>query len=65
MNKPLVIITGASSGIGAGIAKLFSESGYAVGLLARNIRAMLDLKLSNSICIETDITNFASFWGNP
>ena len=60
MNKPLVIITGASSGIGAGIAKLFSESGYTVGLLARNIQAMLDLKISNSICMETDITDFVS-----
>lgn len=60
MNKPSVIITGASSGIGAGIAKLFSESGYSVALLARNIQAMLDLNIANSICIETDITDLSS-----
>lgn len=60
MNKPLVIITGASSGIGAGIAKMLSESGYCLGLLARNIKAMKELNLPNSICIETDVTHHES-----
>lgn len=57
MTKPLVIITGASSGIGAGIATLFSKAGYPVGLLARNKKALEALKLSQSICIETDVSN--------
>ena len=35
MNKPLVIITGASSGIGAAMAKVFSQAGYPLGLFAR------------------------------
>lgn len=57
MNKPLVIITGASSGIGAGTAELFSQAGYSLGLLARNLPAMETLKLPNAICIETDVCN--------
>ena len=60
MNKPFVIITGASSGIGAGIAKLFSQSEYNLALLARNVKAMEDLKLANAICIETDVTDIES-----
>ncbi len=60
MIQPLVIITGASSGIGAGVAEIFANAGYSVGLLARNFRAMEDLNLPNSICIETDVTNFES-----
>lgn len=57
MKKPLIIITGASSGIGAGIAKVFSQAGYCLGLLARNVKAMQDLQLPNSICIETDVVD--------
>lgn len=57
MSQPLVIITGASSGIGEGIAKLFSQSGYNLALLARNVKAMNNLKLPNAMCIETDVTD--------
>lgn len=53
--KPLIIITGASSGIGAGTAKIFSEAGYPVGLLARNLDAMEALQLPNAIYLQTDI----------
>lgn len=60
MNKPLVIITGASSGIGAALATLFSKAGYSLALLARNISAMEALQLPNSLCIETDVTNLNS-----
>lgn len=60
MNKPLVIITGASSGIGAAIAKAFAQAGFKLGLLARNIEAMEALNLPNSICIETDVTDIHS-----
>ena len=57
MNKPLVIITGASSGIGAAMAQVFSEAGYPLGLLARNKEAMDRLSLPNTICISVDVTN--------
>lgn len=59
--RPLVIITGASSGIGAGIATLFSQAGYSLGLLARNLKALENLNLPYSICIETDVTDSLAF----
>lgn len=55
-----VIITGASSGIGAATATLFSKSGYQIVLLARNKKAMDDLKLPNSLSIECDVTDIHS-----
>jgi len=58
MNKPLVIITGASSGIGAAMAKIFSAAGYPLGLFARNLDAMEKLNLPNAICVPVDITEF-------
>ena len=61
MNKPLVIITGASSGIGAAIAKVFSTAGYSLGLLSRNLNAMENLNLPNTLCISVDVTDFDAF----
>jgi NADP-dependent 3-hydroxy acid dehydrogenase YdfG len=58
MKKSLVIITGASSGIGAAMAKIFSEAGYPVGLIARNLEAMQALNLSNAICQSVDVLNY-------
>src|SRR5262245_7122160 len=58
MTKPLVIITGASSGIGQHLAILFSRLGYPLGLLARNLIAMEELKLENTICVSADVTNY-------
>ena len=51
MNKPkgMIIITVASSGIGAGIAEYFSRAGCGLGLLARNLKAMEALHLPHSI----------------
>jgi NADP-dependent 3-hydroxy acid dehydrogenase YdfG len=57
MKKPLILITGASSGIGSGVAKLFSEAGYNLALCARNLKSMEALNLPNAICIPTDVTN--------
>ncbi len=63
MNKPLVIITGASSGIGAAMAKIFSAAGYSLGLFARNLDAMEKLNLPNAICLSVDITDNTAFKG--
>ena len=57
MNKPLVIITGASSGIGAAMAKVFSAAGYPLGLIARHLEAMEKLNLPNVICVSADVTD--------
>ena len=57
MPKSLVVITGASSGIGAAIARAFSTAGHPLLLLARRIEPMLDLNLPNSLCIGVDVTD--------
>lgn len=58
MTKPLIVITGASSGIGAAMAKVFSPAGYPLALLSRNQPAMENLALPQTLCIETDVTNY-------
>lgn len=57
MQKPLVIITGASSGIGAATAKIFSAANYPLGLFSRNLAAMQALNLPQSICLSVDVRN--------
>lgn len=59
-NKSLVVITGASSGIGAAVAKFFSEEGYMLGLIARNIEPMKKLNLPNSMCLSVDVTDYVA-----
>lgn len=59
--KPLVIVTGASSGIGLAVASLFSAAGHPLLLLARRGEAMQALKLRNSLCISVDVTDRAAF----
>ena len=59
--KPLVIITGASSGIGAATAKLFSENGYPLLLLARRLEAMEELDLPNTLCRAVDVCDLEGF----
>lgn len=55
--QPLVVITGASSGIGAAIAKQFSAAGHPLLLLARRVEAMQALELPNSLSIGVDVTD--------
>lgn len=55
--KKLVIITGASSGIGARLAQIFSREGHPLLLLARSLQPMLDLKLPDTICRSVDVTD--------
>lgn len=40
--KKLVVITGASSGFGMELAKLFAKDGYPLLLLARRVEKMED-----------------------
>lgn len=60
MNKPLVVITGASSGIGAEAAKIFSQAGYSLGLISRNLEAMEKLQLPNAICRSVDVIDYGA-----
>ena len=55
--KKLVVITGASSGIGMETAKKFSENGYPTLLISRKKEIMEKLNLKNSISVSADVTN--------
>ena len=55
MAKPLVVITGASSGIGAATAQAFAADGHPLLLLARRIDRMKALGLPNAMCRVVDV----------
>lgn len=59
--KKLVVITGASSGFGLEMAKIFAESGYPLLLLARRVEKMKALNLPNTLCLKVDVTDKESF----
>lgn len=59
--KKLVIITGASSGIGEATAKLLSSQGHPLLLLARRVEKMEALNLPNTLCRKVDILDLESF----
>ncbi|MFF0610329.1 SDR family oxidoreductase [Nocardia tengchongensis] len=57
MNKPLIVITGASSGIGAATARLLSSQGHPLLLLARRLEQLEELALPNTLCRKVDVTD--------
>lgn len=59
--RPLVVITGASSGIGAATANAFDHRGYPTLLLARRVELIEDLGLSKTLARAVDITDPAAF----
>ncbi|MGL5820049.1 MAG: SDR family oxidoreductase [Sarcina sp.] len=58
--KKLIVVTGASSGIGAEIAKSFSMQGHPVLLLSRRLNEMENLNLQNSLCKSVDVTDLTA-----
>ncbi len=60
MTKPLIVITGASSGIGRATAQRFSREGHPLLLLARNLAAMQALGLPECLCLAVDVTDRAA-----
>ncbi|MCB1072247.1 MAG: SDR family oxidoreductase [Chlamydiia bacterium] len=61
MEKGLVVITGASSGIGKKTAELFSIEGYPLLLIGRRVEQIEALNLPNSIAVKGDVTDLLSF----
>ncbi|MGI5256648.1 SDR family oxidoreductase [Streptomyces angustmyceticus] len=55
--KPLIVITGASSGIGAATARLLSAQGHPLLLLARRLEKLEELALPESLCRKVDVTD--------
>ncbi len=58
--KPLVAITGASSGIGEATARAFSAAGHPVLLMARRLDRMQALGLPNAVLREVDVRDRAA-----
>ena len=54
-DKPLVMITGAGTGIGKATALAFSGSGYPLLLIGRRIEPLQALALDNAVCISSDV----------
>lgn len=57
MGKKVVLITGASSGIGKATAKLLAESGNVIYAAARRLDKLNDLKEHGINILEMDVTN--------
>jgi NADP-dependent 3-hydroxy acid dehydrogenase YdfG len=62
MHKPLIIITGASSGIGAATARLFAAAGHPLLLIARRLERLQALALPNCLCRAVDIATARRWW---
>ena len=60
MSKPLIVVTGASSGIGEAIARRFSEQGHPLLLLARRVERLKALNLPEALCRKVDVTDQAA-----
>ncbi|WP_375689231.1 SDR family oxidoreductase [Pseudooceanicola sp. LIPI14-2-Ac024] len=57
-----ILITGASSGIGAACARLFLDQGWRVGLLARRAELLEEIAAGhpNALCLAADVTDEAA-----
>ena len=60
MDKSLVVITGASSGIGEATARAFAKAGHPLLLLARRLERMEALDLPHTICRKVDVRDRAA-----
>lgn len=63
MEKSLVVITGASSGIGAAIAKRFSQDGHSLLLIGRRVEKMQELNLPDTMICKVDVTDAQALRG--
>lgn len=58
--KPLVAVTGASSGIGEAVARTFSAAGHPVLMMARRLEKMEAMGLPNAMCRQVDVRDRAA-----
>jgi len=57
MMKKLIVITGASSGIGEAIARRMSTQGHPLLLIARRVEKLEKMALPNALCAQVDVTD--------
>ncbi|ALX65767.1 SDR family oxidoreductase [Microbacterium sp. XT11] len=57
---PLVVITGASSGIGAATARAFAAAGHPLLLIARRLEPMRDLGIADAELAACDVNDTAA-----
>jgi NADP-dependent 3-hydroxy acid dehydrogenase YdfG len=60
MVEPLVVITGASSGIGLALARAFAKDGNALLLVARHMKMPAGLPADRTICADADVADYAA-----
>ncbi len=60
MTKPLIAITGASSGIGEAAARAFSAAGHPLLLIARRLDRLRSLGLPNAVLRQADVRDRAA-----
>jgi NADP-dependent 3-hydroxy acid dehydrogenase YdfG len=60
MAEPLVVITGASSGIGLALAHAFATDGNPVLLIARHMKMPQGLPADRTICAEADVADYGA-----
>ncbi|KTC84822.1 short chain dehydrogenase [Legionella brunensis] len=59
--KPLIVITGASAGIGLALAKQFVLTGHPCLLISRHMKAIPELKGHDIIYAALDVTDYERF----
>jgi len=60
MAGPLVVITGASSGIGLALARAFAKEGNALLLIARHIKPIEGLAADHTVYAPADVADYAA-----
>jgi len=60
MADPLVVVTGASSGIGLALADAFAREGHALLLIARRMQPIDGLPAERTVCAEADVSDYAA-----